>query len=439
MTIAFGLLLILIVGSPVFLIADTLLVRGLLAGYCAIATAVVAWSIRPVEAGFLSKLMRPAAALVAIPAIWMLLQALPLPFESLQHPIWSSARTALGDSVIGSISVSRGATLIALTRYLTAFALFFVATAVTIDRQRAELALVWLMIVSALLTALLIFHNAGGFFFLGEITTDGPHAAITAAATLGTVLAAGVFVYDIERYETRHNRPDFSGGWLIASILGASLCFLLCWIGVLLFTSTAALFAAASGLGAFVLIVGFRRLGLSPRAGFILVAAAIALPLSIIAKLLVEENRDLTLRFATHVPAATLEAAQRIIADTGWLGSGAGVFSALLPIYQESATPLVAAVAPTTAAATIIGLGRPALWIVVVLALLAIARLASGALQRGRDSFFPATAAGCAIVLLSEAFFDASLLGSTTIVLGSIAMGLGLAQSVSRTARQTEF
>lgn len=433
MLIAYRLFILVLGLSPLFLVDDRLLIHGLLAGYTALLIAIIAWTIRPGEAGFVVSLMRPAAAFAAVPAIWILVQAAPLPVLSLQHPIWTSAQAAL--PVLGSISISPGATLVALARYFSAFGLFFIATAVTVDRQRAELVLFMLAGISALLAVLLIVHDLGGFVFLGEISSVGRRAGITAAATLGTVLTAATAICAVERYETRRSRGDF--GFvpfvtIIASSLGA---FAVCWIAVALFTSTAAIFAAATGIGTFVLIVGFRRLGFGPRLGYVLAVIAVAVPLSLIAHDFLGSERDIALRFDRTEAPPSIATAQRIISDTGWLGSGGGTFTALLPIYQDTPNAPALSSAPTTAAAIAIELGRPALWIVVIAALAAIAWLIRGALKRGRDSFFPAAGASAGVVLLSEAFCDASLLASTTMIMAAALFGLALSQSVSRSAR----
>jgi hypothetical protein len=64
-----------------------------------------------------------------------------------------------------------------------------------------------------------------------------------------------------------------------------------------------------------------------------------------------------------------------------------------------------------------------AIWLVVI--------LYRGALTRGRDSFYPAAAAAGAVMVLSEAFCDASLLNSCIAVMISALMALGLAQTIS--------
>lgn len=435
MSAAYRLFIALICLSPLFLAFDSLLVRGILTGYVAFLVLIIALSIRPGEAAFLSGVIRPALLIAALPAAWILIQALPLPIHDIQHPIWTSARAALGKPLLGSISISPGAALISLVRYFSACGMFFVAAAVSIDRARAETILVWLAALATALAALLVVHDLGGFLFLGEISSIGRRAAISAAATLGTVLTASMAIYAVERYETRRNRADFSLHLFIATLASAIAGFVICWIAIIFFTSSAALFAGLTGTGAFVLVIGFRRLGLGPRMCFVLAAVAISVPISLVAHDFFVKSPDLTLRFDREEPRSIIDLTQRIITDTPWAGSGAGTFSALLPIYRDTPNVIIAPVAPTTAAAISIELGRPALWLMVVGVLAAIIWLIHGALQRGRNSFYPAAGASSAIILLIEAFFDASLLASTTIVLATSVLGLALAQSVSRTAR----
>lgn len=436
MVFAFRLFILAIALSPVFLVSDSLLLHGLLAAYVAALVLLVAWSIRPGEAAFLASIIRPAMIFAFFPAAWIVLQAIPLPFDALRHPIWISAEAALGKTLWGSISISPGNTLLALMRYLSACGLFFVATAVTIDRQRAETVLLWLAGMSTLLALTLIIHNLGGFVFLGEISSSGARAAITAATTLGTVLTGTTVIYAIERFETRHSRADFSRALFVTMIATSIGALFINLIAVALFASRPALFAALSGVGTFVLIIGFRRIGLGAGLGFLLACIAVAVPLSLIAGSFFMKTPDISLSFVTDASKSQIDLTQRMISDSGWAGSGAGTYRALLPVYQDPSNSVTTTVAPTTAAGYLIELGRPALWIAIAAALATIGWLTHGALQRGRDSFFTAAGAGCTVVLTLEAFFDASLSGSTTIILAMAVLGLAVSQSVSRTARQ---
>jgi hypothetical protein len=132
------------------------------------------------------------------------------------------------------------------------------------------------------------------------------------------------------------------------------------------------------------------------------------------------------LRFAAASSPDAISVAQRLLSDTGPLGTGAGTYAALLPLYQDLGSSVASA--PSTAAALTIELGWPmALFSVAIAAWIA----AIFAFARGRGSFYPAAAAACTIVVLGQVFCDASLSNSCVAVIGAAVIGLGLAQSVS--------
>jgi hypothetical protein len=430
---AFRLLILMVSLSPLFFAADNLVIRGAIAAYVALMAVIVACSLPAGEAAFLSGIIRLTALFAILPAAWMLIQILPLPFTSLEHPIWVSAEVALGQRLWGSISISPGDTLLALSRYFSAFGVFFVAAAVSIDRKRAEILLLSLAGITTFFALLLVVHDLGGFIFLGEISSTGPKASTFAATILSTILTSAMVICAIERYGTRRSRKQIGRPFLLI-IIAAISALLISWIAIIFFTSKPAIFAALSGVCTFFLIMGFRRIGLRSRMGFALAGIVILLPLSVIAPELFAKAPDLSIRFVTDAHTSFMELAQRIITDTNWAGSGAGSFSALLPIYLDTTDPVAAVIAPTTAAGILIEFGRGAMWLAVMAALAAIAGLVRGALERGRDSFFPAAGASCAVALTLEAFFDASLSGSAIIVISTTILGLALVQSVSRTA-----
>ena len=88
---------------------------------------------------------------------------------------------------------------------------------------------------------------------------------------------------------------------------------------------------------------------------------------------------------------------------------------------------------PSTAAAFAVELGIPMVLIAAAIVVALIIRLYRGALSRGRDSFYAAAAASGAVILFGETFCDASLLHSGVAVIGDVIVGIGLAQSASRT------
>ena len=143
------------------------------------------------------------------------------------------------------------------------------------------------------------------------------------------------------------------------------------------------------------------------------------------------ERRALALAFATGATAPT----ERLLGDAPLAGTGAGTFEALAQIYREMDDPPTSPVPATTAAALAIEFGKPMMWLIVVLTGATILVLLRAALRRGRDSFHPAMAAGCLITLALLAFVNAGLLGTATGLLTAAAVGLGFAQSKSRTVK----
>ena len=121
--------------------------------------------------------------------------------------------------------------------------------------------------------------------------------------------------------------------------------------------------------------------------------------------------------------------------DAPLVGTGAGTFAALAPIYREIDDPPPNSVAATAAAAFAIELGKPMFWLIAAATAGSIFILLRASLQRGRDSFYPAMAGSCLITLLLLSFNNAGLFGTATSLIAAAVIGLGIAQSKSRTAK----
>jgi len=140
------------------------------------------------------------------------------------------------------------------------------------------------------------------------------------------------------------------------------------------------------------------------------------------------------LAFVKKTPAA-IEMTELLLERTPILGNGAGTLASILPIYQTSADYTSSAGSETTAARISIEMGRPVLWIAVFAAFAGIWLLVRGALERGRDNFYPAAGAACLISLLILGFINSGISGPGIGLLSAVIFGLGLAQSMSRSAR----
>jgi len=162
-------------------------------------------------------------------------------------------------------------------------------------------------------------------------------------------------------------------------------------------------------------------------------ASALGVTLFILAYHPPEDGRSLPVAFAPASSASLMALSERVLADAPVVGTGAGTFAAVAPIYREVDDPPPGPVAPTTAAAVAVELGKPMLFMIVVATAAAILLLLRASLQRGRDSFYSAMAGSCLITLLLLAFTNAGLLGIATSLIAAVVLGLGLAQSKSRT------
>jgi hypothetical protein len=125
-----------------------------------------------------------------------------------------------------------------------------------------------------------------------------------------------------------------------------------------------------------------------------------------------------------------------MLSDAKWGGSGAGSFEALLPIYRDTADSLEI---PTAAAIIAIEMGRPFLWICVIVALMGASTLFRRALLRGRDYVYSSAGAGCIIALLISLFANDGILGLTPSLMISVVCGLAFAQSKSASNRDLDL
>jgi hypothetical protein len=417
------ILVALICDSPAILLWDGLITQALVTGAVAAAMMITVRTLRPDETRFFVSIVRPWAAIAAVPALWIVMQV--LPFRALAHPMWKSAETALGHPLAGTISIDLGVSVLALGQYLSTIAVVIVCAAIAVDRRRAEWLLFALTGACTLIGLIVLIHvwlpsDSGLPPFV-------PAPAIDCAA-IGTIIASAAGIRAIERYETRRSSLPV----LLRTSIASSVALVICILALLLGGTHQVLIAAACGCAMLAWIKVIRRfapLGLSFTVVTVLVAIA-AIFLTIVRP--VERGNTLLLAFATPSSVATT-ASERMLADAPLVGTGAGTFAALLPIYIETTDDSQAGAVVTTTAATLaIELGEPMFWLIVAATGASIVVLFRASLRRGRDSFYPAMGGGCLLTLLLLAFNNGGLLGTATGLIAAVALGLALAQSKSR-------
>jgi hypothetical protein len=428
---ALSCLLSFIAMTPVVLFVDGPLTLGFGCAILACALIVFAQTQRPGELAHLSTLVRPIAFIVVLPALLMVLQTVPLPFFSrFANPIWESASTALGRSLMPSLSIDPGATLLSLCRYLAWLGVGVLAAATTIDRQRAEWVLFAVTAATVLIAAMLLLSDAAELSLLAEVQHARRGGALDAAA-LGVVLSVACADRAYERFETRRSSVPRSGPRLARNMLLCVVAFIVCAAAVAQAHSTNSLFATAIGLVMLLSVIMIRRfgLGLGGATGVALIGCVLAV--AFFGEGNSQHGLDFSIRFAPKSVSSSAMA-QRLLADSTWIGTGAGTYHDLVPIYRDPNESTGNEYPPTAAGQFSVEWGRPLFWAGVIIAIFMIVKLVRAGLNRGRDSFYPAAGASALAVLLISAFGNPGLTGATTLILSGAVLGLAFAQSRSR-------
>jgi hypothetical protein len=428
--LGFSLLIGLVALAPVFAVADGLVVQQLIALSASVALVVVAAASRTVDIKQAAEITRWLRCTAFIPAVWLLVQVVPLP-NSIAHSIWTSASVALQDKLFGHISVDPGRTINALVQYLAGGALIVVSILVLRDRRRAELMLFAICASSTSMAIGLVLARGG---YLGSIE-DGSSADINetlvAVSMIGLLTNLAAVVRIVERYNGGHGEPQQAYRSAAVKFLVCVAAMTLCLFALASVATLNIGIVAAFGVATFASIQLVRRIEFSPWLTSVFCATAV-LAAAMIVAWRYDGTRpvSMALQFTTTTSNDALVPVQRMISDASWAGNGGGTFAVLLPVYRDDG--LAISKVPTTAASIAIEWGGSALVIAIAMTIQLTISLLLGALARGRDSFFAAAGAACAVMLLGEAFCDASLLQSAVALTGEIVIGLGLAQSVSR-------
>jgi hypothetical protein len=431
MIAAFIMLTSLIALMPALVMVDGILANGVVSAIVAVAMMTVVLTLDTSELNRFSRLLGPTAFIVLfIPCLWMLLQVLPISIRSLANPIWVSTATALDQPFVGAISLDISATLLSLARYCAILAAAFVTATVTLDKQRAESVLTLLTGIAALIAAELIGYNLGylrlpGYEHLGE------RADATIIAIIGFILSCATTIRAYEHLDrTRHRKSRMMA--IVAA--SASMAALFICLSAILISGDPVLFLAALfGAGIPIAVLAIRRWRLGPLGQAGIAALAAVAVFGFFAAVPAKNDADPILALSTQGQISSIE---RMLSDAKWGGSGAGSFEALLPIYRDTADSLEI---PTAAAIIAIEMGRPFLWICVIVALMGASTLFRRALLRGRDYVYPSAGAGCIVALLISLFANDGILGLTPSLMISVVCGLAFAQSKSASNRNSDL
>jgi hypothetical protein len=422
------LLCLLLVATPASLVYDGPISHGLIIAVAAVGVAIVALRIRPGEAGFLTMLIRPAAIAAAIPVLWIIIQVLPLNISGMVHPIWESATTALGRPISGSISIDPGDTLVALARYLSTAAIALVAAAVAIDRRRAGWILFALTVATTLSALTLVAAGRGDLAFLSDDAELAASYAATDCAALGVILAVAAALLMFERGNTGDDHRV--SVWVWSTFAACFIAYSVCCFALIFGATSEAYFAVACGLAVLAAAFIVRQFRLGPWGVSAVISVTLVVAIAAISSN--SQSMGLMLGFATHAPAPMLALTQRILTEANWVGTGAGTFGAVLPIYRDIDELGTGSIPPTAVAAITVEMGWPFLWATLMAAIVLVIVLLRGAARRGRDWTYSVAGASCVVTTALLAFGNAGLFSTPVSVITAVIVGVAIAQSKSR-------
>ncbi len=431
----FYLLVLLICATPAILIINSPIEDGIIPAILALAVAFVARTIRPGQADHFFSLARPVAIVAAVPAVWIIVQMLPLGIVGVSNPIWDSASGAIGHPIRGSISIDPGFTLLSLSRYFTMTAVLFLSIVASLDRQLAQWVLFALTTATALIALVLIGDDLAGtnFLFATENTALGIGALDSAA--LGLILSSASAIGVFDRFQTQRIKGKSSIATFAMAFAFCIVAFSVSALAIFLHATGYLILAAVLGLATLGVVVLIRRLGLGAWGRSAIGSVAIVIAVSVVATQPASRVTALMLPLVPQASVSHSSLAERILAATPWTGTGAGTFATLIPIYRDADEVVTDYSPPNVATKIAIEAGRPAVWTVLFIAIAAAAALFWGALRRGRDLFYSAAGAGCIVAVVLLSFANVGMVQTTTSVVASAVLGLAFGQRLSRTIK----
>jgi len=426
--IPFGILIVLLALTPALIIANNALLQQVVAVLGLLALAIATAAARGFEIRQLIKIVRPAGVLLALPAIWMIVQATPLPLGPLTHPVWASSASYLQDHSFGYISLDQGKSLGCLLAYGLGVGTILLTILLTRDRKRAEQVLLTLSGVTVLTVLLLLAIESGRFETLKGADYDA-EGLLLATSSLGMIFSLASAARVVERRTSSFG--DNALAKRILSLIACTIGFLVCFLAFVAHGKANLGIVGLCGILTFASVQIFRRINVarwSIDLFLLLVGTAAG---AAIWRHAGNPPVPFIIQFADMPSGDAAATAGRIYADTGALGNGAGTYSALFPMYRIAGQAIQGP--PSIAAALAIEWGLPALLVLLAAVLWLVSLLVHGALSRGRDSFYSAAAAACIVILLGQAFCNTTISHWPIMLLGEVAIGLGLAQSIGRT------
>ena len=429
LSFAFGILCILLGATPLFMISDVAAAQALIGFLSGLMLLVAAGAPRAEVENTIS-LLKPLSVALLFPALWMILQLSPLSGSSLSSSLWKSSAAAFTDPLLSHITIAPGRTLQSLFCYFSLTAIFIVSVLLSRDRPRAETTMFVLCAVTVFVSAARLILQ----FFPSVSLTLGVDSlpALLAVSALGTLISSAITIRAVEQYLSRRDRDVATFRRFFVNLLLGITGFLIC-IAAVTPGGSFVVTVTVSGLMVVVFIAVVRRFGLNPTPAILLFAVLCIATVAVLSFSAPDGTAlDVLFRFASGASKQSINLAQSLLSDTSWFGAGVGSFEALASIYRDFGAAPVAE-PPSTAALILIEWGRLGLIVMALLAIQLFVLLFLGAMRRGRDSFYSATAAGGVLLLAGLSVCASAASHIPALLVAVILVGLGVSQSMGRT------
>ena len=298
MIVPFFTLASLVVLIPAFAMLDSVGMIGAASAILAATLMVISIALPVASLARFAGMLRPVFILVlAVPALWMLLQITPMPADVLVNPIWASASAALNQRLSDTITVDVGATLLSLAHYCAVVAAALVTTAIALDRQRAMQILYILTAIMARAAARQI-ALAPALFDRQSLDGNAP-AQFSVIAVVGILLSCGTAIQAIDQLQ-RTGRSRRSRGWAIFALSGAVLSLFICASAIAVHANPTVVIAALLGAGMLFAVFAIRQWLLGPWGAAGRAAAAAIGVFGVFAAIPVDTNVDRAIAFSTQ-------------------------------------------------------------------------------------------------------------------------------------------
>ncbi|MFD2264720.1 O-antigen ligase family protein [Lacibacterium aquatile] len=361
---------------------------------------------------------------------------------SWHHPLWAESGASSG-----AISLDPAATLTALMRLLAYGGVFWLALQVGRDRNRARnglKAVAILAIIQAAYGLALYFIGSDTILwfqkwaYIGDVTgTFVNRNAFGAYAGLGLLaclaVAAGTMAEERGRRRGARDTAELLLNRTAPYLVGLGLL----GTALLLSHSRGAFLATAVAILFLLALFGFGRL-LSARVAWGLTTITL-----LVGGLAVAVSGEATL---TRLAESTEIQGDRgqlyrlslnAIAEAPLMGHGYGAFEQSFRLYRDTSLPrpVIYDFAHNIHLEVLVGLGIPGAMLLYAAILIPLSLCLKGVITRQRDKEYSALALAAAVLLAGHGLVDFSLQIPAIAVLFAFLLGLGVAQSWSRSVQ----